>query len=118
MFTACVFSDLFSPKIPQDLSVEIASDSLLTVGDTVRLVARATSDGTQLGGVRFEFTSTRPTAATVNDSGRVAVLARDTFTIRATVRSGSLAGEPPMGSASFRGIAARVVATPDSERIE
>ena len=60
--TACVFGDLFSPRVPQDLSVEILTDSLLTVGDTVRLTVRAMSGAEQVTGVRFQFSSSRPAA--------------------------------------------------------
>lgn len=118
MFAACVFGDLLSPRAAEDLTVEITTDSLLTVGDTVRLVARAMAGTDQVRGVRFQFSSSRAAVATVDDSGRVAVLARDTFAIRATLRSGSLAGEPPETTAAFRGIVARVVASPDSLRFE
>ncbi|HXV87381.1 MAG TPA: hypothetical protein VD793_11800, partial [Gemmatimonadales bacterium] len=116
--SACVFGDLFSPKAASNLTVAINADSLLTVGDTVRVAAAATGDGGSVSGVRFTFASSRPAVATVDDSGRVAVLARDTFTIRATLRSGSLPGEAPTGTGRFRGIAARVVAAPDSLRFE
>ncbi|HWP36582.1 MAG TPA: right-handed parallel beta-helix repeat-containing protein, partial [Gemmatimonadales bacterium] len=118
VLAACVFGDLLSPRVVDNLSVQILTDSLLTVGDTVKLLARAVAGADPVAGVRFRFASTRPSVASVDDSGRVAVLARDTFAIRATLASGSLAGEPPETTKVFRGIVARVVASADSVRFE
>ena len=111
---ACTLDDLFSPQVPNDLTVEITADSLLVVGDTVTLVTRLLADGEPAGRGRLVYTSTRPGVATVDDEGRVAVLQRDTFSIRVEARSGSLASDPPTATEAFRGIADRITASPDT----
>ncbi len=111
---ACTLGDLFSPQVPNDLTVEITADSLLVVGDTVTLVTRLLADGEPVGRGRLVYTSTRPGVATVDDEGRVAVLQRDTFSIHVEARSGSLASDPPTATEAFRGIADRITASPDT----
>ena len=76
------------------------SSAALAIGDSLQLVAIIDSQGVQVGGPGFTFTSMDTLIATVTTNGRVAAVGGGADTI--TVTSGALVAQVPITVASAR----------------
>ncbi len=78
-------------QVVSAVSVSPAADTLVALGDTVRLVAEATdANGNAIAGAEFSWESSDAAIATVDATGLVAAVANGSATITAT--SGSSSG--------------------------